>query len=165
MEHFWVRTVLYVQGMGCAVNEMLLNTVQRACTQIILNTPFYYSVISKSCSVRHGIGWSWPPYRHTLFMSIFRNIVCGVFETVMSIALIIDISQITREWCVQGNRKCAYGYCEAYRANCVDWGHIGQGQRQCWTYWHLQLGPIGCPETSLTSYQSTFCSILEEENP
>jgi hypothetical protein len=31
--------------------------------------------------------------------------------------------------------------------------------------WLLRMGPTGCPETSVTNYQSTLCNIPEGQKP
>ena len=34
-----------------------------------------------------------------------------------------------------------------------------------WTAWPLKMGPLGCPETSVTNYQPKLCNILEGIRP
>ena len=31
-----------------------------------------------------------------------------------------------------------------------------------WTAWHLKMGPLGCPETSVNNYQPKLCNFPEE---
>ena len=61
MGHLWERTVLYLTGMGCAVNKELLNNMDRAHIQNIFNTSLHRCLITDSCSFRHGISGV---YRH-----------------------------------------------------------------------------------------------------
>jgi hypothetical protein len=42
-------------------------------------------------------------------------------------------------------------------------GPIFKGQMSSWTPRPLKVGPIGCPETSITNYQPTPCNISEEQ--
>jgi hypothetical protein len=36
-------------------------------------------------------------------------------------------------------------------------------QHPSWTAWPLQMGPIGCPEMSVTNYQAALHKIAEEQ--
>jgi hypothetical protein len=39
---------------------------------------------------------------------------------------------------------------------------VSQISRSSWTAWTLQMGPIGCPQTSLGKYDCTQCKIPKE---
>jgi hypothetical protein len=49
-----------------------------------------------------------------------------------------------------------YKFCENRRI---------EGQALHRTAWPLKMGPTGCPETSVTNYQSALCNIPEERRP